>query len=135
MLGYKHGYNLKLNNLMRQLFTLITLSVAVLFAACDAENEGGALKHFAITSEATITVEAEGGNVAVTFTLKENGDGSVTLSYTTGAATASVVPTLTLKAPTLEFKDTVTVKVNELKVTGKESACHTTVDVAAVKYL
>ena len=49
------------------------------------------------------------GNVAVTFTLKENGDGSVTLSYTTGAATASVVPTLTLKAPTLEFKDTVTV--------------------------
>ena len=49
------------------------------------------------------------GNVAVTFTLKENGDGSVTISYTTGAATASVVPTLTLKAPTLEFKDTVTV--------------------------
>ena len=55
---------------MRRLFTLITLSVAVLFAACDAENEGGALKHFAITSETTITVDAEGGNVAVTYTIK-----------------------------------------------------------------
>ena len=49
------------------------------------------------------------GNVSLTFTLTENSDGSVTVSYTTGAATASVVPTLTLKAPTLEFKDTVTV--------------------------
>ena len=55
---------------MRRLFTLITLSVAVLFAACDAENEGGALKHFAITSETTVTVDAEGGNVAVTYTIK-----------------------------------------------------------------
>jgi len=44
---------------------------------------------------------------ALTFTLVENEDGSVTVSYTT--ATASVVPTLTLKAPTLEFKDTITV--------------------------
>lgn len=42
----------------------------MLFAACDAENEGGALKHFAITSETTITVDAEGGNVAVTYTVK-----------------------------------------------------------------
>ena len=49
------------------------------------------------------------GNVSLTFTLTENSDGSVTVSYTTGTATASVVPTLTLKAPTLEFKDTVTV--------------------------
>ena len=49
------------------------------------------------------------GNVQVTFTLVENGDGSVTISYTTAGASASVVPTLTLKAPTLEFKDTITV--------------------------
>ena len=49
------------------------------------------------------------GNVQVTFTLVENGDGSVTISYTTTGASASVVPTLTLKAPTLEFKDTITV--------------------------
>jgi hypothetical protein len=33
----------------------------------------------------------------------------VTISYTTGGASASVVPTLTLKAPTLEFKDMITV--------------------------
>ena len=49
------------------------------------------------------------GNVQVTFTLVENADGSVTVSYTTTGASASVVPTLTLKAPTLEFKDTITV--------------------------
>ena len=44
---------------------------------------------------------------ALTFTLVENADGSVTVSYTTAAA--STVPTLTLKAPTLEFKDMITV--------------------------
>ena len=47
------------------------------------------------------------GNTALTFTLTENEDGSVTVSYTT--ATASTVPTLTLKSPTLEFKDMITV--------------------------
>ena len=31
-------------------------------------------------------------------------------------------------------KDTVTVEIDELKVTGKESSCHTAVDVAAVEY-
>ena len=49
------------------------------------------------------------GNVQVTFTLNENPDGSLDLSYTTGSVSASVVPTLTLKAPTLEFKDMITV--------------------------
>ena len=49
------------------------------------------------------------GNVEVTFTLTQNNDGSLTLSYTTKAITASVVPTLTLKSPTLEFKDMITV--------------------------
>ena len=47
------------------------------------------------------------GNVQLTFTLTENADGSVTLRYTTDSA--STVPTLTLKAPTLEFKDMITV--------------------------
>ena len=49
------------------------------------------------------------GNVQITFTLNENADGSVTLSYTTGSGAASTVPTLTLKAPTLEFKDMICV--------------------------
>jgi hypothetical protein len=49
------------------------------------------------------------GNVQVTFTLVENADGSVTVSYTTSGGSASVTPTLTLKAPTLEFKDMITV--------------------------
>ena len=48
------------------------------------------------------------GNVQVTFTLVENADGSVTLSYVTGAQ-AVTKPTLTLKSPTLEFKDMITV--------------------------
>ena len=67
MLGYKQ----KTNNLMKRLFTLITLGVVMLFAACDTENEGGALKHFGITSETTITVDADGGNVAITYTIKD----------------------------------------------------------------
>ena len=49
------------------------------------------------------------GGVTVTFTLTENEDGSVVISYTTGSTGASVVPTLTLKAPTLEFKDMICV--------------------------
>ena len=56
---------------MRKFFTLITLGVAVLFAACSTEKEGGALKHFSITSETTMKVEAEGGNVAITYTIKD----------------------------------------------------------------
>ena len=49
------------------------------------------------------------GNVEVTFTLRENADGSLTLSYTTSGSAASVKPTLKLKAPTLEFKDMIKV--------------------------
>ena len=50
------------------------------------------------------------GNVEVRFTLTKNNNGTLTLSYKYDApvvppADASVVPTLTLKAPTLEFKD------------------------------
>ena len=44
------------------------------------------------------------GGVAVTFTLVENSDGSLTLSYTTASASV-VTPTLTLKNPTLAFED------------------------------
>ena len=56
---------------MKRLFTLITLGVAMLFVACDAENEVGALKHLTITSETTVKMEAEGGNVAITYTIKD----------------------------------------------------------------
>ena len=51
------------------------------------------------------------GNVEVRFTLTQNADGTLTLSYETDTpqGTPSVVPTLTLKAPTLEFKDMITV--------------------------
>ena len=63
--------------------------------------------------EASTCTFAEGGNekmfvpggVTLTFTLAENTDGSVTVTYTSGSTPASVVPTLTLKSPTLEFKD------------------------------
>ena len=49
------------------------------------------------------------GGVQLTFTLTENADGSVTVSYTTGSVEPSVKPTLKLKSPTLEFKDMITV--------------------------
>ena len=49
------------------------------------------------------------GNVSLTFTLTENADGSVTVSYTAGSGSVSTVPTLTLKSPTLDFKDMITV--------------------------
>ena len=66
--------------------------------------------------EASTCTFAEGGNekmfvpggVELTFTLAENTDGSVTVTYTSGSTPASKVPTLTLKAPTLEFKDMIT---------------------------
>ena len=45
------------------------------------------------------------GGVQLTFALTENVDGSVTLTYTTGSTPASNLPALTLKSPTLEFKD------------------------------
>ena len=51
------------------------------------------------------------GNVEITFTLTTNADGSLTLSYVADAPNVepSVIPTLTLKSPTLEFKDMITV--------------------------
>ena len=63
--------------------------------------------------EASTCTFAEGGSekmfvpggVELTFTLAENTDGSVTVTYTKGSTPASKVPTLTLKSPTLEFKD------------------------------
>ena len=44
------------------------------------------------------------GGVAITFTLVENADGSLTLSYTTGSSEVKV-PTLKLDYPSLSFED------------------------------
>ena len=49
------------------------------------------------------------GGVELKFTLTENANGGVTVTYTKGSTPASTVPTLTLKSPTLEFKDMITV--------------------------
>ena len=48
------------------------------------------------------------GNAEITFTLIENADGSLTLRYEV-TAPQMTKPTLTLKSPTLEFKDMITV--------------------------
>ncbi len=48
------------------------------------------------------------GGVEITFTVTENTDGTATLSYTTKVPGVTK-PTLTLKSPTLEFKDMITV--------------------------
>ena len=47
--------------------------------------------------------------IEFTFVLTENTDGSVSVTYTSGNTPASVIPTLTLKSPTLEFKDMITI--------------------------
>ena len=47
------------------------------------------------------------GGVEITFSLKHNSDDTLTLSYS--APSSVVKPTLTLKSPTLEFKDMITV--------------------------
>ena len=49
------------------------------------------------------------GGVQLTFMLTENDNETVTLTYTTGSVPASTIPTLTLKSPTLEFRDMITV--------------------------
>ena len=49
------------------------------------------------------------GNVEVTFTLTDNGDGSLTLSYE--KPLVAVRPTLALKYPTLTFEDVITMNV------------------------
>ena len=56
---------------MRKLFTALTLGFMLLFVACETDNEGGALKHLTITSETTMSIDAEGGNVAITYTIKD----------------------------------------------------------------
>ena len=49
------------------------------------------------------------GGLEITFKLEVNWDKTLSLSYTTAQLQTSTVPTLTLKAPTLEFKDMITV--------------------------
>ena len=43
----------------------------MLFASCDTDDNGGTSKHLNFTSDMNIIVEAEGGNVAITYTLKD----------------------------------------------------------------
>lgn len=59
---------------MRNLFTALTLGFAMLFMACE-KSEGDAKMHLKITSEQTITMEAEGGNVAITYSILDPIDG------------------------------------------------------------
>ncbi len=60
---------------MRNLFTALTLGLVMLFVACETPSTEGALKHLSITSDSTILVEAEGGNVAITYNIRESIEG------------------------------------------------------------
>ncbi len=53
---------------MKRLFTLITLGVALLFAACDT-NDGGATAHLFITSPNIVEVGAASNTVSVSYNL------------------------------------------------------------------
>lgn len=59
---------------MRNLFTALALCFVMLFVACE-KSEGDAKMHLKITSEQTITMEAEGGNVAITYSILDPIDG------------------------------------------------------------
>ena len=54
---------------MKKLFTALALGLVMLFVACETSSEGEALKHLNITSETTIKMDAEGGNVAITYSI------------------------------------------------------------------
>ena len=54
---------------MKNLFTALALGFVMLFVACETPEEGS-LKHFSITSELNMEVEAKGGSVAITYSIK-----------------------------------------------------------------
>ena len=56
---------------MRNLFTALAIGFVMLFAACEPNSVEGTLKHFGITSETNPVIEAEGGNIAITYSIKE----------------------------------------------------------------
>ncbi len=60
---------------MRNLFTALTMGIVLLFTACETQNETGTLKHLSITSESVILVDAEGGNAAITYNIRESIEG------------------------------------------------------------
>ena len=60
---------------MRKFFTALVLGFIVLFTACEKGSVEGTLNHLTITSETTIIVEAEGGNVAITYSIKSGIEG------------------------------------------------------------
>ena len=55
---------------MKNLFTALALGFVMLFVACETPEEGS-LKHFSITSELNMEVEAKGGSVAITYSIKD----------------------------------------------------------------
>ena len=61
---------------MKRLFTLITVGMALLFAACEQQNDGETLKHINITFSSPLEVAAEGGNVAITYNIVRPIDGA-----------------------------------------------------------
>ena len=63
-------------HIMKRLFTLITVGMALLFAACEQQNDGETLKHINITSNSPLEVVAEGGNVAITYNIVRPIDGA-----------------------------------------------------------
>ena len=54
----------------------------MLFTACETGNVEGVSKHISITSETTVTVDAEGGNVAITYSIKNPVEGQAVTAET-----------------------------------------------------
>ena len=110
---------------MRRLFTLITFGVALLFAACDTQNEEGVLKHLNITSEMNLVVEADGGNVAITYNIKSAIEGeSVKTDVISGQEMIESVTTPAVGVILVDVKaNSATQRVAVISISyGKEAA-------------
>ena len=56
---------------MKNLFTALAIGFVMLFSACESNNVEDTLKHIAITSDTNPVIEADGGNVAITYSIIE----------------------------------------------------------------
>lgn len=111
---------LKTHTIMRRLFTIMTIAVVALFASCENADEATSTKHLNITSGNTYNVDAEGGDVYVTYSLNNPVDGgSVGASLVSCYEAIEDIKTpttgviiITVNANTTTAKRTIVVDVN-----------------------
>ena len=77
--------NSKISIIMKQLFTFVAIATMALFVACEGSKTGDSSANFKLTSSNTFEVNANGGTVAITYTISKPVDGaSVSTSIVSG---------------------------------------------------